>query len=146
MPDTSAPPCEALPAGDGPAPAATLSAGMVRRGHNPWWGKDQKNPAPAKPRPEGETKPEPPPPAARGNFVRARTLLNREDTPAQNPAPKTDPALPGVRTRLRPPPDANANTGLFERLPVQMLTDFAVFAAVFTVSCGLMLYLSLYAF
>lgn len=146
MPDTCTSPCEALPASDGPAPAAALSAGIVRRGHNPWWGKDQKKPAPAKSRPEDAAESATPPSLPRANPARARTMLDREDPLSQNPVPKTVSEPSGARTRLRPPPGADTDTGFLERLPVQMLIDVAVFATVFTVSCGLMLYLSLYAF
>ncbi len=146
MPDTAIPPCEALPAADGPAPAAALSAGIVRRGHNPWWGKDQKNPPPAGPQPDDAAKTAIPPSLGRANLARARTMLDREDPAAPKPAPKTASEPAGARARLRPPPGADISPGLLERLPTQMLIDVAVFATVFTVSCGLMLYLSLYAF
>jgi hypothetical protein len=139
MPDTYAAPCEALPTADGPAPAAALSAGIVRRGHNPWWDKDQKTPAPANPKAEDAAKIDPVLDATRRKLTRARIMLDREDSPAQGPAA---PSI--VRAHLPPRPDTGP--GLFERLPMQMLADAAVFVAVFTVSCGLMLYLSPYAF
>ena len=139
MPQTIIPSREAVADTGDPAPAATLSAGMVRRGHNPWWGKDQK-PAPA--RTGGEAEAQLSAPAlisGRDRVTRARTLLDR-DTPPPAPTER--------RSRLRATAEIEAGNGhgLLEHLPVEMLKDVAIFIAVFTVSCALMLTLSVYAF
>jgi len=139
MPQTIIPSREAIADTDGPAPAATFSAGMVRRGHNPWWGKDQK-PAPA--RTSGEAEAQLSAPAlisGRDRVMGARTLLDR-DTPPPVPTERRS------RLRAMTPPQADSGAGLFEHLPVEMLKDVAIFIAVFTVSCALMLTLSVYAF
>jgi len=101
--------------------------------------KDQK-PAPA--RTSGEAEAQLSAPAlisGRDRVMGARTLLDR-DTPPPVPTERRS------RLRAMTPPQADSGAGLFEHLPVEMLKDVAIFIAVFTVSCALMLTLSVYAF
>lgn len=141
---------------DGASPAAALNAGLVRRGHNPWRGKDQ-TPAAAAEGSAAKTPAETPParpasPTNRG--TRARELLDRVEPGAPRPEPEPPSTAATLRARLRPNADGGTDRRirdddgptLLDRLPEGVLKDAAIFAAVFIVSCALMLYLSLRAF
>jgi hypothetical protein len=125
---------------EGPPPAASLTATMVRRGGNPWWGKDQ--PKATTPAGTDKTVPWQPP-----RPLRARALLEREERleAAESSSIDTDMHEPEGRAPLRAALAATAERdgdSLFENLPTGLLRDIGIFIAVFAVSCAAMLYLS----
>ena len=134
---------------DGPPPAASLSAAMVRRGNNPWWGKDQPKPAPvAKAKsaaPAGADAPAWHPPRP----LRARALLAREERQEnkENAEAIPDGAIAAAGPRAAPrggfaaAPQDDAGSFL-ENMPPGLLRDIGIFLAVFSLSFAVILYLS----
>lgn len=103
--------------------AASLTADMIRRGRNPWWGKDQ---APNDAVPKDDlpsrtaTAPEAATPHGGAEALRQGLRRVRLDDPAERPSP-------------------------FLRLDASLRRDLLIFLAVFSVSCAAMLYLSFHA-
>lgn len=140
---------------DGPPPAASLSAAMVRRGNNPWWRKDQ-------PKPAQVTKPKI---AAQAANIRIPVAQAGKDAPAWHPPRPLrarallarEERLEGAsedadlyaaeeqrpnRTSLAIPAERDMES-LFENLPTGLLRDIGIFFAIFAVACAAMLYLSI---
>lgn len=142
----------AAPESDGAAPAAALNAAMVKRGRNPWWGKDQNQPRAEKTDPARAGAGRRPPSPGVPTNARARMLLDKADRKVPAAAPEAPGHAASLRARLRPgPDDASQSITTFEehgpplldRFPEGLLRDIGLFAAVFVIGCALMLYLSL---
>ncbi len=97
--------------------AAALTADLVKRGRNPWWGKDQ---------------------ATRETAPRDNAAHEAERPPVQTMGVRS--AAAGLR-RVRAG-EASARPSLFARIDGTLWRDVLVFLAVFSLSCAAMLYLS----
>lgn len=97
--------------------AAALTADLIKRGRNPWWGKDQ---------------------AARAPAPRDHAVHDGEQAPA--PSMTLRSASAGLR-RVRAG-DVARRPSPFARVDGTLWRDALVFLAVFSLSCAAMLYLS----